>query len=324
MSSLTSLFSRGLLGARCKTCLNLAISRIKLLHNKREVQLKQMRRRLLKYLQSGQESISRIRVCRELTIFSSFIREENVSAAYEVLELFCEFVLARVDCPSELQEAIASIIYAAPRCSDLPELMQVRNLFTTKYGKEFSAAAAELRPDSNVNRMIIEKLSVRAPPAEVKLRALRGIAQEFGVEWDASSTEIEFSKKHEDLLEGLNSSAIPTASTVIITQSMPPASPQDGLPITPMVQSQPHLPVPAVSNPAPAVVSKISSVGPEKIELPPVDSSLSEGPRGASDALERARAAMALAERASAAARTAAALINAGVHRQAGNGKQSG
>ncbi|CAA7402071.1 unnamed protein product [Spirodela intermedia] len=324
MSSLTSLFSRGLLGARCKTCLNLAISRIKLLHNKREVQLKQMRKEIAQYLQSGQESISRIRV-------EHVIREENVSAAYEVLELFCEFVLARVpileaqrDCPSELQEAIASIIYAAPRCSDLPELMQVRNLFTTKYGKEFSAAAAELRPDSNVNRMIIEKLSVRAPPAEVKLRALRGIAQEFGVEWDASSTEIEFSKKHEDLLEGLNSSAIPTASTVIITQSMPPASPQDGLPITPMVQSQPHLPVPAVSNPAPAVVSKILSVGPEKIELPPVDSSLSEGPRGASDALERARAAMALAERASAAARTAAARINAGVHRQAGNGKQSG
>lgn len=104
---------------------------------------------------------------------------------------------------------------------------------------------------------------------------------------------------------------------------MPHASTQDGLPIKPMVQSQTHLPVPAVSDPVPAVVSKISSVGPEITELPMVGS-LSEGPRGSSDALERARAAMASAERASAAARAAAALINAGVHRQAGNGKQSG
>lgn len=58
------------------------------------------------------------------------------------------------DCPLELQEAIASIIFASPRCSDLPELMQIRNLFTVKYGKEFVSGASELRPDSNVNRLV--------------------------------------------------------------------------------------------------------------------------------------------------------------------------
>ncbi|RWR85339.1 Cupin 1 [Cinnamomum micranthum f. kanehirae] len=56
------------------------------------------------------------------------------------------------ECPPELLEAIASIIFAAPRCSDLPELIQIRNLFTMKYGKEFVSAASELRPDSSVNR----------------------------------------------------------------------------------------------------------------------------------------------------------------------------
>ena len=79
---------------------------------------------------------------------------------YELKSYYSFFIylLCDRDCPSELQEAIASIIYAAPRCSDLPELMQVRNLFSAKYGKEFAAAAAELRPDSNVNRMVYSEI----------------------------------------------------------------------------------------------------------------------------------------------------------------------
>lgn len=58
------------------------------------------------------------------------------------------------ECPSELREAVASIIFAAPRCSDLPDLLHVRNLFAAKYGKEFIAAASELRPDTSVNRTV--------------------------------------------------------------------------------------------------------------------------------------------------------------------------
>jgi hypothetical protein len=104
------------------------------------------------------------------------------------------------ECPFELREAIASIIFASGRCSDLPELMHLRTLFTTKYGKEFVAAAMELRPDSGVNRTIIEKLSVKAPSAESKLKVLKAIAQEYGLEWDSSNTEAELNKKYEDLL----------------------------------------------------------------------------------------------------------------------------
>ena len=47
-----------------KTLLRLAISRIKLLRNKRDVQLKQMKRELVKLLQSDQEPSARIRVSR--------------------------------------------------------------------------------------------------------------------------------------------------------------------------------------------------------------------------------------------------------------------
>ncbi|KAK6134132.1 hypothetical protein DH2020_032132 [Rehmannia glutinosa] len=202
MSVLNQLFNRGLQGAKCKTCLTLAISRIKLLQNKRDVNLRLMRKEIAEFLQAGQEAIARIRV-------EHVIREQNTWEAYEILELFCEFVLARVpilesqrECPTELREAVASIIFSAPRCSDLPDLLHVRNLFAAKYGKEFIAAASELRPDTSVNRTIIEKLSVSAPPAEIKLKVLKEIAVEYNINWDSTKTETEFSKKPEDLLNG--------------------------------------------------------------------------------------------------------------------------
>lgn len=47
---------------------------------------------------------------------------------------------------------------------------------------------------------VIELLSVRAPSAETKLKLLKEIAEEHGLDWDPSATETEFSKPHEDLL----------------------------------------------------------------------------------------------------------------------------
>ncbi|XP_048440624.1 IST1 homolog isoform X2 [Pyrus x bretschneideri] len=228
MSLLNQLFNRGVFGTKCKTCLNLGISRIKLLQNKRDVQLKHMRKEIAQFLQAGQEAIARIRV-------EHVIREQNIWAAYEILELFCEFVLARVpiienqrECPTELREAISSIIFAAPRCSDVPDLMQITNLFTAKYGKEFVSAVSELRPDSGVNRTIIEKLSVSAPSGEARLKVLKEIAQEYKLNWDSSDTEAEFSKKHDDLLGGskhVSGAAAPSqAPAKRVTFSSPPSN----------------------------------------------------------------------------------------------------
>ncbi|XP_019054258.1 PREDICTED: IST1 homolog isoform X2 [Nelumbo nucifera] len=275
-----------------------------------------MRKEIAQFLQTGQEAIARIRV-------EHVIREQNIWAAYEILELFCEFVLARVpilesqrECPSELQEAIASIIFAAPRCSDLPELLQIRNLFTTKYGKEFVSAASELRPDSNVNREIIEKLSIRAPSAEVKLILLKEIAEEYDLEWDSSSTQIEFSKKHEDLLDGTNQLCARAAGSDVPTR-------QSSLNSKPMSEGCPNMPAKRnqgiqeqiqASTPSKSSVSMISPdrTAPSAMDHKNGQTSdiKTESKSQASDILERARAAIAFAERASASARAAAELVN--------------
>lgn len=58
------------------------------------------------------------------------------------------------ECPADLKEGIASLIFATPRCSEIPELVALRNIFEKKYGRDFVAAATDLRPDCGVNRIV--------------------------------------------------------------------------------------------------------------------------------------------------------------------------
>lgn len=58
------------------------------------------------------------------------------------------------ECPADLKEGIASLIFASPRCSEIPELVAIRNIFEKKYGKDFVSAATDLRPNCGVNRMV--------------------------------------------------------------------------------------------------------------------------------------------------------------------------
>uniref|UniRef100_A0A5B7BPB7 IST1-like protein n=1 Tax=Davidia involucrata TaxID=16924 RepID=A0A5B7BPB7_DAVIN len=202
MSMLDSFFNKGFKAAKCKTLLKLSIPRIKLLRNRREIQIKQMRRDIAKLLETGQEATARIRV-------EHIIREEKIMAAQEIIELFCELIAVRLpiieaqrECPLDLKEAISSLCFAAPRCADLSELLQVQMLFAAKYGKEFVLAATDLMPECGVNRQLIELLSVRAPAPDVKLKLLKEIAEEHELDWDPAASETELLKPHEDLLNG--------------------------------------------------------------------------------------------------------------------------
>ncbi|KAJ0096073.1 hypothetical protein Patl1_14970 [Pistacia atlantica] len=134
---------------------------------------------------------------------------------------------------------------------------------------------------------IIEKLSVSAPSPEARLNVLKEIAQEYNVVWDSSQSEAALSKKHEDLLGGskeiYGGASTPQAS---VKQSSPRSSSSNG--------ARPILPSETKSSNA----------------VPVIDTKR-ETTSQSSDVLERARAAIASAERASAAARAAAQLVNA-------------
>uniref|UniRef100_A0A5B6Z968 Uncharacterized protein n=1 Tax=Davidia involucrata TaxID=16924 RepID=A0A5B6Z968_DAVIN len=190
--------------AKCKTSLKLATSRIKILKNKKEAQVKQLKKELAQLLESEQDQTARIRV-------EHVVREEKMMAAYDLIEIYCELIAARFptiesqkNCPIDLKEAITSVVFASPRCADITELLDVRKHFTAKYGKEFISAAVELRPDCGVNRMLVEKLSAVAPDGQTKIKILSAIAEEHNIKWDPKSFGEKDSKPPDDLLNGPN------------------------------------------------------------------------------------------------------------------------
>ncbi|KAL2527931.1 Regulator of Vps4 activity in the MVB pathway protein [Forsythia ovata] len=198
------LFRRGFNSSKCKSMAKMAVARIKLLRNKREAVVRQMRRDIAMLLDSGQDATARVRV-------EHVIREMNIMAANEFIELFCELVVARLsviskqrECPADLKEGISSLIFAAPRCSDIPELLAIRDVFEKKYGKDFVSAATDLRPNAGVNRTLIEKLSIRSPTGEIKLKVLKEIAKEYQANWDTTESETELLKPPEKPIEGPN------------------------------------------------------------------------------------------------------------------------
>mmetsp|Transcript_6291 Transcript_6291/g.13847 ORF Transcript_6291/g.13847 Transcript_6291/m.13847 type:complete len:425 (-) Transcript_6291:697-1971(-) len=175
--------------AKCETQCRLALGRIKLLRNKRTLQIKQYRKEVAELLRTGKQDYARIRV-------EGVIREQLMLQAYETLELYLELMAVRSqlidktkEIPRDMVEAISSIIYAAQRISDMPELAQLRSLFATKYGKEYVAEATNDATSSKwqVNQNLIRCLLVEPPQPEDKLAALSEIAQEHGVEWDLSA-----------------------------------------------------------------------------------------------------------------------------------------
>ncbi|KAK9055610.1 hypothetical protein SSX86_026695 [Deinandra increscens subsp. villosa] len=188
--------------AKCKTALKLATSRIKLMKNKKAVQINQMKKDLAHLLETGQDRTARIRV-------EHVIREEKMIAAYELIEIYCELIVARLPiiesqktCPIDLKEAVTSVIFAAPRCSDISELVDIRKQFTAKYGKEFVSAAIELHPDCGVSRMLVEKLSAVAPDLQTKIKVLSSVAKDHNVNWEPTAFEEKESKPPSDLLNG--------------------------------------------------------------------------------------------------------------------------
>lgn len=213
--------------AKCKTSLKLATSRIKLLKNKKAEQVKQLKRELAKLLESGQEQTARIRV-------EHVVREEKMMAAYDLIEIYCELIVARLpiiesqkNCPIDLKEAVASVVFAAPRCADIPELMDVRKHFTAKYGKDFVSGAVELRPDCGVSRLVVEKLSAKAPDGPTKIKILKAVADEHNIKWDHELLAEKESKPPDDLLNGPSTFEMAGRVPINPPTVQPPPSPHD-------------------------------------------------------------------------------------------------
>ncbi|GET89399.1 hypothetical protein, conserved [Leishmania tarentolae] len=172
--------------------IRMATTRLGMQKNKLVNSVKTQRRGVAELLALEKYDSARIRV-------ENCIREDVNIEGYEVLSLFLDLLANRVQliaeskpiktdknkkdpnsaCPPELKEAITSVLWASARIGDsVPELVALRKMFESKFGREFvdmSMSNAEF----SVNQRMMERLGMYTPPNDKCIAYLTSIASEF-------------------------------------------------------------------------------------------------------------------------------------------------
>ncbi|GKV43948.1 hypothetical protein SLEP1_g51181 [Rubroshorea leprosula] len=175
---LDALLGRNFKTAKFKPLVNLALSRLAVLKSQRQIRCSQARSDVVQLLQLGHHDRALLRV-------EQVIKEQNMLDVFVMLEGYCNLLIERVHlmeqdrgCPEELKEAISGLIFASSRCGEFPELLEIRAVFVSRYGKEFATRAIELRNNCGVSTKLIQKLSTRQPDLESRMKELKEIAAE--------------------------------------------------------------------------------------------------------------------------------------------------
>ncbi|XP_008793913.2 uncharacterized protein LOC103710082 [Phoenix dactylifera] len=163
---------------KCKHAIKCINSRIAMIRNKKRAMVRFLKKDVADLLNNGHDDNAYGRM-------DALIVEINHTYCYDMIEQCCESILKQLptlqkqrECPQEAVEPISTLIFAAARFSDLPELCDLRRLFTERYGSHM---------ESSVKAEFVEKIRKRSFSQEKKLQLIKDIAQEFSVTWDSSA-----------------------------------------------------------------------------------------------------------------------------------------
>ncbi|KAI0978681.1 hypothetical protein GJ496_005427 [Pomphorhynchus laevis] len=167
--------------AKCKTHLKLAIERMKLLQKKKSENAMKARSEISSYIRANKIDRARIKV-------EHLIREDYMVEAIDVVELFCELLLARFlvfarsrQVDVSVEESVSSIIWAGPRLeSEVPELRKVISCLLSKLGKTYidECTCNKLQ---TVNEKLIQRMSIETPNRLLVEKYLVEIASSHGI-----------------------------------------------------------------------------------------------------------------------------------------------
>ncbi|KAH9381518.1 increased sodium tolerance 1-like protein [Haemaphysalis longicornis] len=185
------MFTAGPNYAKLKTNLRLTINRLKLLERKKTELAQKARKEIAEHLANGKTERARIRV-------EHIIREDYLVEAMELVEVYCDLLLARFGLLQQmktldegLSEAVSSLIWVAPRLqADVAELKAVADQLAIKYGKPYAQAARDNGLQS-VSPKLMQKLSVQAPPRLLVEQYLIEIAKSHDVPYEPDKSVLE-------------------------------------------------------------------------------------------------------------------------------------
>jgi len=168
--------------ARTKVQLRLAVQRLRMVQQKKEAQAKSARRDIATLIERGKLETARVKV-------ENIINEDLHVELLELLELYCELVLARFgllelsgkEPDPGISEGICSIVHAAPR-TELKELHMLREMLMHKFGRDFSIAVMENR-NNCVNERVMQKLIISTPSRTLVDAYLTEIARGYHIDW---------------------------------------------------------------------------------------------------------------------------------------------
>ncbi|CAN4079994.1 unnamed protein product [Withania somnifera] len=167
------LFGRKFKASKVTTLANLAISWSSVLKYQHQVRFSLARSEVthLLHLDRQEDPLHRVKLV---------IKKQNTVDALTMMKKYCHlliekrvFIKTKGKCPDELVEAISSLIFAASRWGEFPELHELREIFTSKYGNVLKVASLEPH--------MIPKLSKRQTGSGNRRHVLNDIAADCGI-----------------------------------------------------------------------------------------------------------------------------------------------
>lgn len=91
----------------------------------------------------------------------------------------------------EVVEAVSSLVYAASRCAELPELHQIRNLIKKHFGADFEKKSVKLLEGNYVNKVIKYNLGNKSLSDDEKVEMISALAREFKISLKPDQISVE-------------------------------------------------------------------------------------------------------------------------------------
>ncbi|XP_975783.1 IST1 homolog isoform X5 [Tribolium castaneum] len=189
---------------KLKTNLRLVIARLKLLEKKKTELTEKSRREIADFIAAGKIERAKIRV-------EYIIREDYLVEAMEIVEMYCDLLLARFGLITNMKEldegiaeAVSSLIWVAPRLqSDCQELKVIADLLTAKYGQNY-AEACRIESVETISEKLKHKLSIQSPAKLLVEKYVIEIAKSYNVPYEPDPQVMELEKGKDALLIDLS------------------------------------------------------------------------------------------------------------------------